>query len=107
MGSHHRLQRRQRTRRTRVRSQTHRSVAWDTHPRHFLPVIPTSWLSSRARHLPDDPDSMTRDPGLDNQIAAHLLTHPNTGKSEPVRLTSPLEAESGLHSHGMPRDSSS
>jgi hypothetical protein len=34
------------------------------------------------RHLPDDPDSMTRDPELDNQIAAHLLTHPNTGRPE-------------------------
>ncbi|KAH0833863.1 hypothetical protein J3R83DRAFT_11030 [Lanmaoa asiatica] len=31
------------------------------------------------RHLPDDPASMTRDPELDNQIAAHLMTHPNPG----------------------------
>lgn len=31
------------------------------------------------RHIADDPASMQRDLGLDNQVAAHLLTHPNTG----------------------------
>ncbi|KAI9573378.1 hypothetical protein HD554DRAFT_2012827 [Boletus coccyginus] len=34
------------------------------------------------RHLPDEPASMTRDPGLDNQLAAHLMTHPSTGHPE-------------------------
>lgn len=34
------------------------------------------------RHIPDDPSTMARDPGLDNQLAAHLLTHPNTGNPE-------------------------
>jgi len=34
------------------------------------------------RHVPHDPASMTRDPGLDNQLASHLLTHPNTGHPE-------------------------
>lgn len=34
------------------------------------------------RHLRDDPASMISDPGLDNQIAAHLMMHPNTGHPE-------------------------
>ncbi|KAG9308657.1 hypothetical protein JVU11DRAFT_11612 [Chiua virens] len=35
------------------------------------------------RHHPSDPASMIRDPGLDNQLAAHLMTNPNTGHPEP------------------------
>ncbi|KAF9234412.1 hypothetical protein BU15DRAFT_52641 [Melanogaster broomeanus] len=35
-----------------------------------------------CRHLTDDPSTMLRDPGLDNQIAAHLMTHPSTGQPQ-------------------------
>jgi len=34
------------------------------------------------RHLTDDPRTMVRDPGLDNQVAAHLFTNPSTGHPE-------------------------
>ncbi|KIJ61728.1 hypothetical protein HYDPIDRAFT_96116 [Hydnomerulius pinastri MD-312] len=34
------------------------------------------------RHLTDDPMTMVRDAGLDNQIATHLMTHPGTGNPE-------------------------
>lgn len=35
------------------------------------------------RHLDDDPTTMLRDPGLDNQIATHLMTLPSTGSPDP------------------------
>ncbi|KAF8838087.1 hypothetical protein BDN67DRAFT_955663 [Paxillus ammoniavirescens] len=34
------------------------------------------------RHHTEDPLTMPRDPGLDNQVAMHLLTHPGTGHPE-------------------------
>ncbi|KIK93804.1 hypothetical protein PAXRUDRAFT_828606 [Paxillus rubicundulus Ve08.2h10] len=34
------------------------------------------------RHHTEDPLTMLRDPGLDNQVAMHLLTHPGTGHPE-------------------------
>ncbi|KAF9228214.1 hypothetical protein BS17DRAFT_692323 [Gyrodon lividus] len=43
------------------------------------------------RHLIDDPTTMLRDHGLDNQVATHLLTHPSTGNPEQRLVLSSLE----------------
>lgn len=78
----------------------------DTLSERSLPVISIVFPLLFFRHFPDEsgPTWMTREPGLDDQIAAHLMTpecRSSRGKVGPFPVSLTVQLMLRLHDRGQ------